>query len=290
MDAVGKFWNNPELGEGLVSLLDPLSALRLIESNVMDKEILQKSLSFAAWSNLIRGTSNDEQGLMKEGDVRVLVKILHFMDLEEPSTFLMPLLDQICESRPGNGSSYVQMICPSHQEHHFISTDAFLLLEVVEGAFGTTEQSVKSVGSGWACGDLLLAICSRMSRQKEIVDSIQVPRGGFHIKDRGSVEAFITLLKAHWVYIKDLDVDGEIGEEGWQALNRALDGKEYVLGKVFISRRDLADARDISIKGIWDATAKGFRILDTDGMFGERVYKYDYDWEDAWARLKEISE
>ena len=77
MVAAEKFWTIPELGERLVSLLDPLSALRLIESNVMDKEILQKSLSFAAWSNLIKGTSTGQQSLLE--DVRVLVKILHFM-------------------------------------------------------------------------------------------------------------------------------------------------------------------------------------------------------------------
>ena len=109
----------------------------------------------------------------------------------------------------------MQLNCPCHREPHFISTDAFLLLEEVEGAFGTTEQSEKLLAGGWATGDLLLAISSRMSRQKEIVDSIHVPRGSFYIKDRGSVEAFITLLKAKWVYIKDLDVDGKIREEGW---------------------------------------------------------------------------
>ena len=48
MDAAKKFFTIPELGERLVSLLDPLSALRLIESNLMDKETLQKTLSFAA--------------------------------------------------------------------------------------------------------------------------------------------------------------------------------------------------------------------------------------------------
>ena len=64
--------------ERLVSLLDPVSTLRLIESTVMDKEILQnQSLSFAAWTNLIKGTSNGQQSLLE--DVRVLVKILHFM-------------------------------------------------------------------------------------------------------------------------------------------------------------------------------------------------------------------
>ena len=76
-------------------------------------------------------------------------------------------------------------------------------------------------------------------------------------------------------------------------MNRALEGKECVLGKVFISREALAGARDISIQGIWDATTKGFSILDTDvaiDMFGKCVYEYDHDWEGAWARLKQISE
>ena len=43
-----KFWRTPELLERLVSLLDPMSALRLIQSSVVDKEILQKSLSSKA--------------------------------------------------------------------------------------------------------------------------------------------------------------------------------------------------------------------------------------------------
>ena len=43
MDAAEKFWTIPELGERLVSLLDPLSTLRLIESNVMEKEIQRRA-------------------------------------------------------------------------------------------------------------------------------------------------------------------------------------------------------------------------------------------------------
>ena len=57
-------------------------------------------------------------------------------------------------------------------------------------------------------------------------------------------------------------------------IEQGIGGKECVLGKVFISREALADVRDISIQGIWDATTKGFSILDTDvdiDMFGERV-------------------
>ena len=38
MDAATKFLSSPELGEKLVSYLDPLSILRLIESKMMDNE------------------------------------------------------------------------------------------------------------------------------------------------------------------------------------------------------------------------------------------------------------
>ena len=288
MDAAEKFWTIPELGERLVSLLDPLSTLRLIESNVMKKEILQNSLSFAAWTNLVRTSSNGEQGLLEEEDVRVLVKILRFMDLEEPSTFLIPLLHQICETRPGSRNSHVQMICPSHPLPHWISIYAFLLLEEVEGAFGTTEQSVKTVVNDWPCRDFLPAISSRISRQKEIVSYIQVLWGSICIKDKTSVDNFLTVLKARVVYVEDLHVGGEIGEEGWRALNSALEGKEYVLGEVFISRQDLKDVKDISIKGIWNAIIKGFRVLNKD--YSDRVFKHEHAWESAWVRLMQISD
>ena len=90
MDAAKKFWRTPELGERLISMLDPLSTLHLIKSKMIDKDILQKIISVAVWSNFIRGTSNGEQELLEEEDVRVLVKILHCMKLEEPGPLLLP--------------------------------------------------------------------------------------------------------------------------------------------------------------------------------------------------------
>ena len=98
--AEDKFWNLPELIERLISLLDPLSALCLLQSHVIDKEILQKSLSYEAWNKLIRRNSNGGEGLRQAEDVKDFVKILKLMELEEPSTFLLPLLDLICESGP----------------------------------------------------------------------------------------------------------------------------------------------------------------------------------------------
>ena len=141
-----KFLNLPELIERLISSLDPLSALRLLESHVIDKDILQKSLSGKAWNKLIRSSSYGEEALLEVEDVKNLVKILKLMKVEEPSKFLLPLLDLICESGLSQPySSGVEVICPNHPEPHLVTPDAFLLLEEVEGAFGTAEQSIKSI-------------------------------------------------------------------------------------------------------------------------------------------------
>ena len=150
MDAEEKFWKTPELGERLVSMLDPLSTRHLAQSSVMDIKVLQKSLSLKAWSKLIRPSSYGGEGLLHVEDVQDLVRVLHVLELEEPSTFLLPLLGLICKSRPSEpvGGFYhvMKMICPSHPGYpNSITEKAFLLLEEVEGRFGTAEQSVESI-------------------------------------------------------------------------------------------------------------------------------------------------
>ena len=98
-DAVLRFLKLPELIEKLVSFLNPRSTLHLLQSRVMDKETLQKSLSLKAWTLLIRRTPRNEDGpwnsphqngLLQGEGVRELVKILEMLRLEEPSSFLLP--------------------------------------------------------------------------------------------------------------------------------------------------------------------------------------------------------
>ena len=57
-----KFWNTPELVKKLVSLLDPVSTLGLVQSEMLNKQILQNSLSPAAWNQLIRHSSSHSGG------------------------------------------------------------------------------------------------------------------------------------------------------------------------------------------------------------------------------------
>ena len=54
-------------------------------------------------------------------------------------------------------------------------------------------------------------------------------------------------------------------------MNRALQGKDGVFGEVSISRKDLKDARDISIKGIWDATMREFRVHNMESLFANMI-------------------
>ena len=300
MDAATKFWTIPELGERLVSFLDPLSTLRLFQSNKMDEETLQKSLTSNTWSKLIRRSSVKELSRFDsnfEGQkekVKVLVKILHFVELEELGKLLMPLLDLICETNPGR---HLQMVCPCRPDPHFISHEGFLLLEEVEGAFGTTEQSLQSIRS-FGCSrhesDLLLAISSGMSRQKkETVTFIWTCL--VQVNDNNGVEAFINLLEAQTVSVRRLNLrNAEFGEEGWQALAGALRDKskdKLALDQVVISRQhNKTDVRRDSIKDIWDATRYGFEVFNTDGSYSQRVERTRYDWEQAWTRLRQIGD
>ena len=78
MEQVGakqKVFKLPELVETLVSLLDPLSALRLIRSRVVDIDTLKKSFSSEAWNKLIRHSSRDGSGQLQEVEVKNLVNI-----------------------------------------------------------------------------------------------------------------------------------------------------------------------------------------------------------------------
>ena len=57
-EAEEKFWKVPEIFSNLLIMLDPLSIKRLTQSGVVDKKILEKSLSSKIWAGLIKGSSN----------------------------------------------------------------------------------------------------------------------------------------------------------------------------------------------------------------------------------------
>ena len=80
------FW---KLAERIILLLDPLSTLRLVQALVLDKHILEKSISSTVWNKLIRKGSFGGGALLRR-DVKNLVPILKLM--KEPGALLLPLL------------------------------------------------------------------------------------------------------------------------------------------------------------------------------------------------------
>ena len=228
------FFGTRELVERLISLLDIQTTLRLAQS-VVNQDILRESLGSKAWRELIK-RGYGENGELEEEDVKNLVKILKIlkvMELEEPSKLILPLLDQICKMfPPGENTDLVQVVCPCNPEPHLISLDAFHLLEQVEGAFGTTLQSIQSVRCFFLQDTfyrpLLSDISSRMSRMKESVTSISADWIWIDSKNTAMAFARITTLlqaQAQSLSASTLFVPQAMGEEGWHVLAGALRDK-----------------------------------------------------------------
>ena len=53
-----KFLNIPEVVEKLISSLDPSSTLHLAQSEVLSKDVFQKSLTFKVWKELVEHAYN----------------------------------------------------------------------------------------------------------------------------------------------------------------------------------------------------------------------------------------
>ena len=312
----GKFLDTPERVTSELAKLDPLSILGMVESGVIDKEGLKKSLSLEAWGKVIKHSAYGGSGVVEMGgvwykviphekDVADLVKILKMMQLEEPTLYLylQPLLSLICEFRPVDDITHgmIGLIWPSHPDkYHLVPTDAFMLLEEAEGALGTAEQSIESISEESLESAYLSAISSRISRQRERVKSIAV--GTINIRIRSDAQAFSTLMQAEKIKFKHLKISGGIGEAGWQVLAGALQGKHIKKWSlVCTSKQGLSEAGKEAAKDIWDAVWGGFAILNTEKDLGwyyggnprqEKalcVDKAKYDWEQAWTRLKKMS-
>ena len=130
MDAAAKVLCCPDILENILTFLDPLSIKRLTQSGVVDKKILKKSLSSKIWAGLIKRSSYGGGGVLVLDDVKDLVAILKFLKLEEPGSFLLPLLHHICKSFPAAGvfASAVTLNRPGHEDPRAVSLLGFLLL------------------------------------------------------------------------------------------------------------------------------------------------------------------
>ena len=136
-ELVKKVWATPELAEKILSFASLESTLSLAQSKLMPRNILE---SPCVWNKLIRRSCP-----LNGPKVEILVQILKRM--KNPKAPLLDLLDLICEQSPANGGE-VEMGCPRHPGSHLIRFEDFQLLEKIEGALGTAEQTVSAVNVG----------------------------------------------------------------------------------------------------------------------------------------------
>ena len=312
-EAAKKFWETPELVEKLLPFLDLGAILHLAKTNKMTRDILQKS---CIWNQLVRRSCpmrlehfSEENGFLRKEElqpgfdrVRGLVAILKL--LKDPMTLLLDLLDVICERFAQNETQdrfffpLFTVGCPCHSGSHSVSLPGFLLLEEAEGAFGTAVQHLVAIDLGFLGGEYgsigelsLLAVSSRMVRQEHIttIDLIRI-----EITSRESAKAFHDLLQTRprfRTFLKEVEVFGLIGVEGWEFLARAFQFEDKLVWGLTTSKMILGEGRRVDIKEIWDATGhEGFYIelCCYSRTTYQHVLKKDQWGNDCWDKVEQI--
>ena len=280
-EAEVKFWETPELVEKILPFLDLEATKRLAQAHGLTRRILQGKL---AGSKLIRRSCHDLE-VEGEAKVRNLIEILKL--LEKPKAHLPTLLDVICERQLIAGSTeFIQMGCDHHPDSHQIAPRIFKLLEEVEGAFGTTEQTVEMVKIRWMEDAILSSLASRMARQRRKIGTLHAHR--ISVDDQKSAEAFMKVIEAsqgHGVVIHYLRVDGAIGKQGWKSVAKGLQmchGVEH-----FYTLKEATEGGDREdFRKIWESLSILWSMRDKDDAHFEGFYKAN--GEADWARLEAV--
>ena len=168
--------------------------------------------------------------------------------------------------------------CPAHGDPHKVLLSDFLLLEEIEGAFGTTEQEVEEVWVGGVIGDVLeepclSALSSRLSRQQKKLTSIyfdcvelESKKGAAAFKTLMEVSPEITLTGV------GIRVSEAIGVEGWKALAEGVRlHPGLLLGYFSVLKDGLDEARKEDIRVMWDALDAFWWILILSKMIVRRL-------------------
>ena len=150
-------------------------------------------------------------------------------------------------------------------------------------------------------GRLLLAIGSRLSRQKETASSISINSTMFKDEyEKGSARAFYSIMQVNPAAVESLVVD-TAEREDWELVARGMKlqpraVKEVVTTKAALGppvRTRSSEAKRNNIKDIWDAVGPGGftinsrGIPDAAGIRGNVSEKVDKS-ETGWARLEQI--
>lgn len=251
-----KFWRTPELVEKLLPLLDACSISQLAQLHQLTAGVLQVA-SF--WNDLIRRSCHYDEHRPEEmrvesefgdwvkekfeEDKRVVTHLTTILKkMENSNVCLLQLLHLICERYPCMGKRWwddepisVQVSCPCKTSHS-VSHLGFLLLEEIEGGLGSVEQKLEKVSIDCLQEPWLSAISSRASRQQErlkwwkMVERVGADR--FMCYNRWDLKNSLSLMQnCHRMALEVMEVQGDLGAQGWASLARAfslLQGVDHI--------------------------------------------------------------
>ena len=300
-----KFWEMPELVDRLHLDLDVRSTLCFAQVHDLTQEILQGS---HAWNKLIRRSSLSNLPTASKEKRDVVKHLTAILKLTKaPKANMLDLLDTISKSSPpddvhrflGLGFGAVQIASPTHPYPLLVLLSDFLLLEEVEGAFGTTEQNVEELlslamehGGAFLELAILSALCSRLSRQQKRLTYVHF--SSVVLESKESAKALKTILQAcNQDAIRlpgTITVPKPIGGEGWKMLAEGLSLHPGLgLNKVTVLKEDLEEANKEDIRVIWDALLLSGVVsveLDPGNHGREKVTKTEV----GWTKLTQIKE
>ena len=248
----------------MIPFLDVSSILALANVQPLVSSLLQRSF---IWKKLVSRSAisgSDLEGLDREkiGD---LVEILNL--LEDPEPRLLQLLHAICERYPKEISGEVKegeeeltyfdldsvfITCILHQAGHKVSTAGFELLELIEGAMGTTLQKLQKIeleqlDENVFDFSLALAFMARIKRQDLPLQKVKINRVFLWT----TTTANLLESSEQWD-IRRFYLQRDFGQEAWSWLAQNLERNKYAVEKIWLSAVVMARAKSEDLKRIWD--------------------------------------
>ena len=184
--------------------------------------------------------------------------------VEDPEPHLLELLHTIIERYPEEASCIeeddldsVQVSCSlhHHEEGHRVNIDGFGILELVEGAMGTTLQKVEEieVNNFWNENvidfSLVSIFMARINRQNEPVKKVKINE--VELLANAGIIATLLQNSEEWE-IKELELQRDFGEEGWSWLAENLRRNKDPFHTIWLSKVVMARAKREDLKAIWD--------------------------------------
>ena len=265
-----KFWQNRAFP--LEMTLSDYDSEEDADHTLSESESSRDELEYNSDASVSEDDVEEEMHKMDEMDVvRHLVAMLKLM--KNPKANMLDLLDAICKRCPpdvvssNRGLGAVTIGCPNHPDSHEVLLSDFMLLEAVEGAFGTSEQKLAVISLGGTTLDepCLSALSARLDRQQKKLTSLSF--AFLEVRSKESAEAFKTLMEASSG--SDIPPSGgidvvlkTIGGEGWKVLADGVRlNPSLILDGFSVLKDDLDETKEEDIRVMWDALKTGGKVF-----------------------------